>query len=152
MVLFINLALVVWLVGIILTPMLAGSGMLLGKKIAAFMYFFYRPVCHQLAERSFWLDGFTLAVCIRCFGFYLGGLFISLIHLFKNNVYMWRMSIYILLIAPTFLDFVFEKINLYTNLVGLRQLTGLMLGIAIFQLFLLSLSSDFTKKRAKSLT
>jgi len=151
-VLFINFGLVLWLAGIILTPILAASAMLLGRKIAAFMYFFYSPVCHQIADRSFWLNGYPLPVCIRCLGFYLGGFFISLIYLFKNAVYFWRMRIYILLIAPTFLDFVFEKINLYTNFVGLRHLTGIMLGIAIFQLLLFSLSSDISKKHSKSFT
>ena len=68
--------LVLWLIGIIITPILTAKGWSLGQ----FMYFFYKPVCHQLSDRSFWLDGFTLAVCIRCFGFYLGGLFISLFY------------------------------------------------------------------------
>jgi uncharacterized membrane protein len=34
---------------------------------------FYRPLCHQLPWRSFWLDGQPLALCARCTGLYLGG-------------------------------------------------------------------------------
>ncbi len=39
---------------------------------AALLYGFFAPVCHQIAERSFDLAGHPLAVCHRCFGFYVG--------------------------------------------------------------------------------
>ncbi len=38
------------------------------------MYFF-APVCHQIAERSFRIMNYPLAVCARCSGIYLGFLF-----------------------------------------------------------------------------
>jgi uncharacterized membrane protein len=90
-------------------------------------------------------DGFKLAVCIRCFSFYLGGLFVSFLYLFKGKVPIWRISSYVLLAVPAILDFILEKGDLYTNIAGLRLLTGLLLGIAVFQLLLYSLSSDLTK-------
>src|SRR5262249_26179605 len=32
----------------------------------------YGRVCHQLPERSLWIQGQPMAVCARCFGIYLG--------------------------------------------------------------------------------
>ena len=93
--LIISLGLTLWIVGIIVTPLLAASEFPLGKKVAAFMYFFYKPVCHQISDRSFWLDGNTLAVCVRCFSFYLGGLLVTSIYLFKDKINMWSITNYI---------------------------------------------------------
>ena len=144
--------LVVWLAGIVVTPMLAASEFPLGQRVATFMYFFYKPVCHQIPGRSFWLDGYTLAVCIRCFGFYMGGFFVTFRYLFKKNIYLWKTSIYILFVAPALIDFVSEKFNLYTNMTGLRLFTGLLLGIAIFHLLLVSLSTVSKTQEVESLT
>lgn len=130
-----------WIAGIIITPLLAASQGILWQKMASFMYFFYQPVCHQLADRSFFLDGFTMTVCVRCFCFYLGGLLLSGIYLFKNNIQMWKLSNYGLLITPAVLDFLLEKFYLYSNITGLRLLTGLLLGLAIFHLLLVSLTT-----------
>jgi uncharacterized membrane protein len=38
-----------------------------------FIYAAGSIVCHQLAERSFFIDGRQLPVCARCTGLYLGG-------------------------------------------------------------------------------
>jgi uncharacterized membrane protein len=39
----------------------------------AFVYAAGSVICHQLAERSFFLDGRQLPVCARCTGLYLSG-------------------------------------------------------------------------------
>ena len=151
LVLIISLGLAVWLAGIVVTPVLASSSWSLGRKVAAFLYFFYKPVCHQIPGRSFWLDGFMLAVCVRCSFFYLGGFFICLTCLFKGKIRLWPLTTYILMTAPAFLDFVLEKFDLYTNIDLLRLVTGLLLGIAIFHLLLVSLSMDTAKQGAEHL-
>jgi uncharacterized membrane protein len=38
-----------------------------------FVYAVGSVVCHQLADRSFFIDGRQLPVCARCTGLYLGG-------------------------------------------------------------------------------
>lgn len=43
-----------------------------GGPLAPLLYELFARVCHQLAERSFHLEGHPLAVCHRCFGFYVG--------------------------------------------------------------------------------
>jgi hypothetical protein len=58
---------------------------------------------------------------------------------------MWKLSKYSLLVAPAVLDFVLEKFHIYTNLIGLRFITGLLLGFAIFHLLLVSLSTAVPK-------
>jgi uncharacterized membrane protein len=148
--LIICLGLFLWVAGIVITPLLASCKIPLGKKIAFFMYFFYQPVCHQLSERSFWLSGFTYAVCIRCFGFYLGGLILSLIYFFKQTISNWKLTSYTILVTPVIIDFILERINLYTNIDGLRFFTGLLLGIAVFQLLIMSLTAEKIDSPAKS--
>ena len=39
----------------------------------AFVFAAGNVICHQLPERSFFLDGRQLPVCARCTGLYLGG-------------------------------------------------------------------------------
>jgi uncharacterized membrane protein len=40
-----------------------------------FLYAVGSVICHQLPDRSFFIDGRQLPVCARCTGLYLGGLF-----------------------------------------------------------------------------
>ena len=41
--------------------------------VTAFIFAIGGVICHQLPERSFFLDGHQLPVCARCTGLYLGG-------------------------------------------------------------------------------
>ena len=43
-----------------------------GRAEAAGIYAAFAPLCHQMAERSWTVLGYPLAVCTRCFGFYCG--------------------------------------------------------------------------------
>jgi len=58
----------IWLGLLLLAPFLAAQG----EPSAGFVYFFFRPLCHQMPERSFSWLGEPLAVCHRCTGLYLG--------------------------------------------------------------------------------
>jgi uncharacterized membrane protein len=42
--------------------------------LLAFVYAAGSVLCHQLPERSFFLDGHQLPVCARCTGLYLGAI------------------------------------------------------------------------------
>ncbi len=53
---------------VVAAPLLAASGGL----SASVLYESFARVCHQIAERSFHVAGHPLAVCHRCFGFYVG--------------------------------------------------------------------------------
>ncbi|HXG01074.1 MAG TPA: DUF2085 domain-containing protein, partial [Bacteroidota bacterium] len=50
-----------WCGLIILAPMLAASA----SPLAEYCYRFFQPVCHQRPERSFFLFGNQLGVCVR---------------------------------------------------------------------------------------
>jgi uncharacterized membrane protein len=55
-------------------------------KAGTVLYLCFSPFCHQIADRSFTMFGFPLAVCHRCFGLYLGLFFGS----FCNNSFACR--------------------------------------------------------------
>jgi uncharacterized membrane protein len=56
---------VAWLVVILVAPAL-------WVPVAGIVYAAGSLICHQIAERSFHLDGTQLPVCARCFGIYGG--------------------------------------------------------------------------------
>lgn len=54
-----------WVALLLLTPWLP-------VPLAGALYLFGARICHQIAERSWYLDGVQLPVCARCLGIYLG--------------------------------------------------------------------------------
>ena len=48
------------------------------------LYFIYFHSCHQQPDRSFWLVGYPVALCCRCYGFYLGVIIFSILALFNK--------------------------------------------------------------------
>lgn len=138
---YISLGLFLWLVGVILAPALASSEVKPASILSSFLFFLYQPVCHQLADRSFLIDHAPMAVCVRCFAVYLAGWLLSLFYLYSKKITFWPLHRYLILLAPVLLDFIFEKMQLYSNLELIRFGTGLFLGIVIFQLLFLSTAS-----------
>lgn len=67
-----------WCALILLAPLCAASGSASVVPVAGVLYAFFRPLCHQMASRSFFLSGEPMAVCARCssvyFSFFLGTL------------------------------------------------------------------------------
>ena len=59
---------VAWLLVIVVAPVL-------WVPVAGVVYAAGSLICHQIAERSFHLDGTQLPVCARCFGLYGGAAF-----------------------------------------------------------------------------
>lgn len=54
---------------IVAAPSLLAGGR---ASLAGALYAGFGAVCHQIAERSFFVSGFPLAVCARCAGLYVG--------------------------------------------------------------------------------
>ncbi|MBN2029102.1 DUF2085 domain-containing protein [bacterium] len=65
---------ILWCFLFISVPFFRAGGSFL-RKTAVFIMYFFAPVCHQIAERSFHIMNYPLAVCARCSGIYLGFLF-----------------------------------------------------------------------------
>lgn len=59
----------VWMGMIVLAPWAEAHGY---HALAATIYRAFDPLCHQISERSFHLEGHAFAVCARCTGLYAG--------------------------------------------------------------------------------
>ncbi len=150
LVMLIMLGLGIWISGIILAPFLAALPHPLARKTAAFIYFFYQPVCHQLPERSAWINGYPMAVCIRCLAFYMGGLMASAACLYRGMTHLWSIRLYAFFVFPALADFLLEKLNVYHNMPSLRLVTGFLLGFAFTHLLVIAISGQARNPLAKT--
>jgi len=141
----ITLGLFIWLSGIVLAPLLVSSGIPGMVKLGYWDYFFFDPVCHQISSRSFLLNGFPMAVCVRCFSVYLAGFFICLVLFRQRLIRLLPMPFYLLLVVPAAGDFTLEKIIQYPGLPWLRFVTGFLMGVALFHLIFVSTISGEIK-------
>jgi uncharacterized membrane protein len=67
---------VLWLVALLLAPLAVGRPSIGGsieRSMAAALYQSASLLCHQKAERSFYLAGAPMPVCARCLGLYAAG-------------------------------------------------------------------------------
>ncbi len=98
---------------------------------AALMHVFSH-VCHQIAERSPALDGIPLAVCHRCYGFYVGllcGTAVTIV-LAARRAMLNRHAVPILAIgfAPAALDWLLGVAEIWSNTPFSRTTTGWLCG------------------------
>jgi uncharacterized membrane protein len=83
-------------------------------------------VCHQQAERSFFLFGGTVAVCARCLGIYLGAAVGMLFRVSRQLA--WRLLM--TAAAINLIDWLAEFSGLHGNWMPARFALGLTLGAA----------------------
>lgn len=93
----------------------------------------FSTLCHQIAERSFAVDGVPLAVCHRCYGIYWGLPLAALgfLALTRWDPVLWKYSRIIIPLAliPTSLDWLLGVLGLWTNTPWSRLITGALLGL-----------------------
>jgi uncharacterized membrane protein len=123
---------------VLAAPMLASSGY---HGTAAAVYFCFSRICHQIPTRSFSLLGYSLAVCHRCSGIYLGffiGTFINIpwIHRSPCARRNWTLTA----ILPLAADFLIPYSGLWTNTCVSRFATGLIFGVVVSSLFVRGLA------------
>ncbi len=70
-----------FLLGGTLAPIMARFGY---YDISSKLYFLYFHSCHQQPDRSFWLLGYPIALCCRCYGFYFGVIIFSILALLNK--------------------------------------------------------------------
>lgn len=87
----------------------------------------YMNACHQQPDRSFWLFGYPVALCCRCYGFYLGVVLSALISLL--NKFRLNIKIFVLLFALITLDIIFNVILKVSTGNIIRFIVGIMIGI-----------------------
>jgi uncharacterized membrane protein len=131
---FISAAVALWVFGlIVVAPVAAASG---NSTLARGIYGAFAMLCHQLPERSYFIDGHQFAVCARCTGVY-GGFTLMLvlyplISSLKNTVTPPR-SWLILATIPLAIDVSVNFLGVWQNTHTSRLLTGALLGgVAVF--------------------
>lgn len=125
----VGLSVALLLVGmILLAPAARGNGW---SGLSLVLYQAFRPLCHQVVERSFHLEGFPLAVCARCTGLYAGALAGLLIYPVARAITRQdapRREWLILAALPTGADFALGLFGLWENTHASRFSTALVLG------------------------
>jgi uncharacterized membrane protein len=117
-----------WLGLIVGAPVAASSG---HETTAFIIYQGLKTVCHQMAERAFWVAGHPLAVCARCFGVYAGFAVAALLYPLSRRLRRTatpRREWLILALFPTAFDFALGITGLWANTHSSRFLTGAWLG------------------------
>ncbi len=118
----------VWMALILLAPYLESVG---SHDLAGLLYFFFKPTCHQMAERSFIIFGYPMAVCARCFGIYAGFLAAALLYPFilpVDNRKIPSKWLLLLAVAPMGLDGGIQLLTSYESNNILRLITGAVCG------------------------
>ena len=100
-------------------------------QLAATIYQAFSHVCHQLPERSFFIDGHPFAVCARCTGIYAGFAIAAVVYPLTRSLRQTeapaRRWLFIAA-APLLIDFAFEFSGLGHNTHSSRLFTGALLG------------------------
>ena len=125
----VSAATVAALVSLIAVAPLAAAGGYNG--VAFVIYRAFGTLCHQIPERSYFIDGHKLAVCSRCTGIYAGFAFTLLIYpLVRSlrNTATPPLSLLILAALPLAIDFSLTFFGIWENTHTSRLLTGLLLG------------------------
>src|SRR5262245_54969163 len=85
-----------------LSPLARAAGY---ERIGQFLFLLYRPLCHQLPERSFYVEGYQVAYCHRCTALYTSilaaGLLFSAV---RRRINPASLRIAGLLLLPMLLD------------------------------------------------
>lgn len=132
---------VFWLGLIILAPYLKSKSL----NLNVFVNSVFSPICHQIPSRSFFLFGYPLAVCSRCFGIYVGFLIGVLLYPFLNEFSADSMPstrIFILTSIPIVLDTGGNFFHLWMTPNIPRFIIGLIWGL-ILPIYFITGIADF---------
>jgi uncharacterized membrane protein len=118
--------------GALAAPILASQACFAAASV---LYFLFSRICHQIPDRSFHLLGYSLAVCHRCFGVYVGlflGCFadMPMMHRSPRHRRLWVLGA----MAPLALDALAPVAGLWANSAFSRFSTGLLFGTLISSL------------------
>ena len=119
-----------WVLVIVTAPLFAANGL---GNVSDPIYKFFGYICHQIPDRSFFIERHQFAVCSRCFGVYFG-LLAGLI------VYpVWRPILeteplpriwLFLSLVPIGIDWSLGVFGVWENTHLSRFVTGMILGVA----------------------
>jgi len=130
----VSTAMVMALVSLILVAPLAAAGGHTG--LAFTIYHAFGTLCHQIPERSYFIDGHKFAVCSRCTGIYFGFAFTLLLYPLIRSLRSTATpprSVLILATLPLAIDFSLTFFGIWENTHTSRLLTGALLGsVSVF--------------------
>lgn len=148
---------ILWLISIIAAPLIIDMRGFAGKA-GMLIYGFFSPLCHQSADRCFFIDGNKFAVCSRCFGIYTGFFFGTILYpLFyrKNFLKMPGMTVFVIAVFILALDVALDYFNVLRNSFISRSVSGgltgvisaffIVPGLLIFVLEIYKYIKDFNK-------
>jgi uncharacterized membrane protein len=113
-------------------PLLAAHSFVLPAAI----YLFFSRICHQIPARCFWIAGYPLAVCHRCFGIYFGLFAGSLITIRSLHHSRERRAWLIAAIVPLCIDALLPYSGFWENSPASRFVTGFFFGVVSAQILL----------------
>jgi uncharacterized membrane protein len=116
--------------GAFLTPLASVNHPLFGK----LLFMAYKPTCHQLGERSFFIAGHQMPLCARCTAIWasmaiIGTLLTIIMHIKKIppiNLFWFGVSL-----VPVAIDGTTQLIGLRESTNELRVITGIVAGIGV---------------------
>jgi uncharacterized membrane protein len=124
---------VVWCSAIVLAPVCASSSGIL-KEAGKALYAFFRPICHQLESRSFFIDGMPFGVCSRCaaiyFSFLLGALIYPAVRSLVRSEVPSRWFL-IFSCIPMIIDAFPWRFGMYEATLITRTISGSIAGFAL---------------------
>ena len=138
---------------IIVAPLAAARGY---GDLAGGIYRAFAPFCHQLPDRSYFLDEHKFAVCSRCTGIYFGFAFslllYPLVRSLRNAAFPARRWL-LLATLPLLIDFSLTFFGIWQNTHTSRLLTGLLLGgVSVFYVMPGIIDLSFRTRRPSTFT
>ena len=124
---------VLWCAAIVLAPMCTASSGIL-REVGKFLYSFFHPICHQIDERSFSINGIPFAVCSRCSVIYFGFLVGVLVYPVVRDIGKPEMPSRLFLVIaciPMIVDAFPWRFGMYEATIASRAGTGGILGFTL---------------------
>jgi uncharacterized membrane protein len=123
-----------WLSTALAAPLLEAGGHPFGALLARAAL---SPICHQLPDRSLWIDGAPMALCARCTGLAAGFLLGCLALAAQAQRRAGRLgpppgrAVLLAAIVPTALEMAIERSGLWAGSAGARAMTGALPGFMV---------------------
>jgi len=135
-----------WIGAIFLAPYLKSHASEWNRLI----YDVFSLICHQIPSRCFFVFGYSLAVCARCLGVYLGFMAGTGLYPFIKGfsvISLPRIKAFILMSLPMGADKIGNLFHLWMTHNWLRFICGFIWGIILPFFFIAGLSDYFINKK-----
>lgn len=100
----------------------------------------FYSLCHQIAERSFWISGQPMAVCSRCIGIYsgfaLGWVLLPMLSFINITRLAYIKKIVVIVLLFNLIDAAGNFLGLWHNTLVSRTVLGGILGSSVALIFI----------------